>query len=77
VPYYITFNRYNDAEFSSRQPISSNGIDSRKDLDARLELGCSLWQGEYRGALRQWLRWYDAKGNWVPTEAEREQQQKD
>jgi len=26
-------------------------------------------------ALRQWLRW-DAKGNWVPTEAEREQQQK-
>jgi len=22
-----------------------------------LELGCSLWQGEYRGALRQWLRW--------------------
>jgi len=33
------------------------------------ELGCSLWRGVYR-ALRQWLRWYDAQGNWVPTEAE-------
>jgi len=29
--------------------------------------------GEYRGALRQWLRWYDALGN-CPTEAEREHQ---
>jgi len=27
--------------------------------------------------LRQWLRWYDALGNWVPTEAEREQHQKE
>jgi len=34
----------------------------------------ALWRGEYRGALRQWLRWYDALGNWVPTEAEREHQ---
>ena len=42
-----------------------------------LELGCSLWQGEYRGASRQWLRWYDAQGNCVPTEAERERQQKE
>ena len=39
-----------------------------------LELGCSLWQGEYRGALRRWLRWYDVQGNWVPTEAEMAQQ---
>ena len=35
-----------------------------------LELGCSLWQGKYRGASRQWLRWYDAQGNCLPTEAE-------
>lgn len=35
-----------------------------------LGLGLALWQGEYRGALRHWLRWYDATGNWIPTEAE-------
>ncbi len=42
-----------------------------------MELGLALWQGEYRGALRQWLRWYDAQGSWIPTEAERERQQKE
>jgi len=68
VPYYI--NRYNDElHFSSRQPISSNGIDGRKDLDARFRTGLSVAE-ERPGALRQWLRWYDAQGNWVPTEAE-------
>ncbi len=29
------------------------------------------------GTLRQGLRWYDAQGSWVPTEAERERQQKE
>jgi len=55
---------------ASRQPISSNGIVGRKDLDARFRTGLSLWQGEYRVHYGQWLRWYDAQGNWVPTEAE-------
>jgi len=53
VPYYITFNRYNDElqVSASRQPISSNGIDSRKDLMPDLELGCSLWQGRVSGCI--------------------------
>lgn len=42
-----------------------------------LELGLGLWQGEYRGKNRQWLRWYDAVGNWIPTEAEKERQEKE
>ena len=42
-----------------------------------LELGLGLWQGEYRGKNRQWLRWYDAIGNWIPTEAEKERQEKE
>ena len=40
-----------------------------------LELGLGLWQGEYQGIERLWLRWYDEQGNWIPTEAERERQQ--
>jgi len=39
-----------------------------------LKLGLALWQGEYRGALRQWLRWYDTSSNWIPAESERIQQ---
>jgi DNA repair exonuclease SbcCD ATPase subunit len=41
---------------------------------SELELGLGLWQGEYQGIERLWLRWYDAQGNWVPTEAEQQRQ---
>jgi translation initiation factor IF-2 len=40
----------------------------------KLDLGLGLWQGEFQGIERLWLRWYDAEGNWVPTEAEQERQ---
>ena len=42
-----------------------------------LSIGLGLWQGEYRGCTRQWLRWYDAQGNWILTEAERERMAKE
>jgi hypothetical protein len=38
----------------------------------RLELGLGLWQGEYQGFDRAWLRWYDADQNWILTETEQE-----
>ena len=41
-----------------------------------LELGLGLWQGEFQGIERLWLRWYDAQGNWLPTEAEQERTEK-
>ena len=73
VPYYVTFNRYND-ELQAFELVG-NHYQVMEAIAGRiwmpdLELGCSLWQGEYRGASRQWLRWYDAQGNWLPTEAE-------
>ena len=33
-----------------------------------------LWEGEFDGIERLWLRWYDAWGNWALTEAEQQQQ---
>ena len=42
-----------------------------------LELGLGLWQGEYRGKNRQWLRWYDTQGKWIPTEAQKERREKE
>jgi hypothetical protein len=39
-----------------------------------VRLGLWLWHGTYQGIERLWLRWYDATGNWVATEVERERQ---
>ena len=41
------------------------------------ELGLGLWSGAYQGIERQWLRFYDAHGVWVPTPVERERQRTD
>ncbi len=35
-----------------------------------LGLGLGLWQGRYEGAEGKWLRWYDAKDEWIPTAIE-------
>ena len=37
-------------------------------------LGLGLWSGAYHGIERQWLRFYDAHGVWIPTPVERERQ---
>jgi hypothetical protein len=40
-----------------------------------LNIGLGLWQGEFEGIFRHWLRWYDDQGNWLLTDAELAQQQ--
>jgi hypothetical protein len=80
IPYYIVFDRYTD----ELQGFQLEG-DRYKQLELNqpkvwvpsIGIGLGLWQGEYRGCDRQWLRWYDAHGNWIPTEAERERQEKE
>jgi Uma2 family endonuclease len=80
IPYYIVFDRYNDHlqafELSGDRYHPVAAIDGRIWLET-LELGLGLWQGEYRGKMRLWLRWYDTQGNWIPTEAEHERQEKE
>lgn len=77
VPYYIVFDRY-----TNQLRIFTLIADRYTALDlqeprfwmASLELGIGLWLGSYQGMERQWLRWYDATGNWIPTPAEQEHQ---
>jgi regulator of protease activity HflC (stomatin/prohibitin superfamily) len=38
------------------------------------ELGLGLWEGEYQGISRLWLRWYNRDQQWVLTPAEQEAQ---
>ncbi len=73
VPYYVVFNRYNNQlqafhlvagkyqELSLVEPII---------VMPELSLSLGLWQGEYQGINRLWLRWYDDTGNLILTDAE-------
>jgi len=75
VPYYVVFSRYTNKvhffklEGGSYQQQSFNPEQPRIWIP-EIELGLGLWQGEYNGITRQWLRWYDASGNWIPTDTE-------
>ncbi|MBF2050920.1 MAG: Uma2 family endonuclease [Leptolyngbya sp. IPPAS B-1204] len=78
VPYYIVFSRYTN-QLRFFQLIGGHYQEQRLDsTDPRiwipeLELGLGLWFGDYDGITRPWLRWYDEQGNWIPTDAERNQ----
>lgn len=78
VPYYVVFSRYTDCmrafklEGARYQELELS--DSRLWMP-EIDLGLGLWQGEYLGVDRLWLRWYDVEGNWIPTPEERAQQE--
>lgn len=78
IPYYVVYDRYTD------QLRAFGLVNARyQELDlpdqrvwiADLKAGLGLWHGTYQGIERHWLRWYDAAGNWMPTEAEESQKQ--
>jgi Uma2 family endonuclease len=73
VPYYVLYDRYSDTLSGYRlvedcyQPLEL--AEGRLWLP-ELRTGLSLWQGDYQGINRRWLRWVDAAGNWIPTQLE-------
>jgi Uma2 family endonuclease len=76
VPYYIVFSRYtNQLRFFQlvggryqEQPLDTT---QPRIWIPELELGIGSWYGTFEGIDRQWLRWYDRQGTWIPTDAER------
>jgi hypothetical protein len=77
IPYYIAFDRYTDELRVFRLEgghYLQQTLAEPKIWLPELSLGVGLWQGEYRGLERLWLRWYDGDGNWLPLEAELERQ---
>ncbi len=74
IPYYVVFSRYtNEVQFFKltstgyvKQPSTSQTL-----WFPELQLGLGLWDGNYDGLERQWLRWHDVDGHWLPTLAER------
>lgn len=75
VPYYVVFSRYTDCLrvftlVADRYQELELDPNQPKLWIPTLELGLGLWQGEYEGVTRQWLRWYEVEGNWVLTDTE-------
>ncbi|MFP5273189.1 Uma2 family endonuclease [Coleofasciculus sp.] len=77
IPYYIVFDRYTDelrVFWLEGDRYRQRELTEPRIWLPTLELGIGLWFGDYRGLERQWLRWYDAQGNWIPTPTEAAQQ---
>jgi Uma2 family endonuclease len=83
VPYYVVFSRYtNELRFFhlvgghyQEQPL--NATNPRLWI-SELDLGLGLWEeGTFDGVTRSWIRWCDAAGNWLLTDAEAERAQKE
>ncbi len=77
IPYYVVFSRHTDKvrffELTGCRYREIYPSGERLWLpDAGLGLG--VWSGMYEGIERKWLRFYDDRGMWIPTRAEREQQ---
>ena len=73
VPYYVVFNRYtNEIRFFKlvRQPYQELSLLNNQFWFDELQLGLGLWKGVHEGRERLWLRWYEAKNQWILTPAE-------
>ena len=78
VPYYFVFSRYtNQLRFFRlvKNRYQEQILTQPRVWIPELELGLGLWFGKYKGWERDWLRWYDADGNWIPTPEEREERE--
>jgi hypothetical protein len=80
VPYYILYDRYNGilkAFHLVAERYQEMTIEGDRIWLAELKLGLGLWQGEYEGITRQWLRWLDVDGNWIATPLEQSEQRRE
>jgi Uma2 family endonuclease len=79
VPYYAVFGRVADRLRIFR--LNGGGYTEVIGHGDRFwipeaGLGLGVWRGVYKGPERLWLRWYDANGDWIPTNAERVEQER-
>lgn len=82
VPYYIVFSRYtNRLRFfqlvGGQYQEQSLEPENPRIWIPELEIALGLWQGEFDGISRTWMRWCDAQGNWIPTDTEQERTEKE
>lgn len=80
VPYYIAYSRYSNQLRCFRLQdgrYKEETLTNQRFWLEDLQVGLGLWQGEYQGITRPWLRWFDADGNWLSTPEEKERRRAD
>jgi Uma2 family endonuclease len=73
VPYYILYDRYSNTLRGYRLikgQYQAMVTENNRSWMPELKAGVGLWQGEYEGRTRPWLRWLDEQGHWIPTPLE-------
>jgi len=73
IPFYVIFSRDLD-QFQVFQLVKGRyqeiPVAKKWFWLPKIQLGLGLWEGFYNGVEHEWLRWYDAKGEWIPTQTE-------
>ena len=74
VPNYVVYDRHKDILRAYRLVQGQyQAIEIKNERiwmpELKVELG--LWQGDYQGITRKWLRWVDEHENWIPTPEEK------
>ena len=73
IPYYVIFSRYTN-EWQAFHLVGGHyeSVDLTQGCLSVPELGLSLgvWQGNFRGFNRLWLRWMTLEGTWIPLPTE-------
>lgn len=77
IPYYVVFDRYTGHLQAFR--LTEAGYAPITILDGRftipeLGVGLGLWRGRFQGRVRDWLRFFDASGQWILTPVEQERE---
>lgn len=79
VPYYAIFSRgYTELRMfrlMGEQYVEVLGHGGRYWIQ-EVGLGLGIWRGRFQGLDRLWLRWFDARNNWIPTYEELAEQQR-
>jgi Uma2 family endonuclease len=79
IPYYVLFDRYTNTLRAFRLDgacYQALTLENSKLWLEEVNLGLGLWSGEYQQTQGIWLRWYDARGFWLPTPAEQAEEQR-
>ena len=82
VPHYVVFDRPTQHFWyfqlaGNRYQVQGVGDRNPQIWFSDLQVGLGIWEGTFEEVPGRWLRWCDAKGNWLPTDTERERQQRD
>jgi Uma2 family endonuclease len=83
VPYYVVYDRYQGTlrffqlvgDRYQEQPLASSG--NIKIWLPGLAVGLGIWEGEFEGVTRSWLRWCDREGEWLLLDTEQERMAKE